>query len=162
MATAQPASELTYSQEDVQQILNLAIAQQAYAGEFSAQQLLEIAEELEISPSNLEAALQTWQTQSIEQQRRQNFDQYRQGNLKKQIGRYVIANGGLISVNALMGFTFPWSMYIALLWGLRLGLNAWNVYHTADEGYEKAFQRWERQRQVRQKINHWLGQVLST
>lgn len=161
MATAKSVSELTYSQEDVQQILNLAIAQQAYAGEFSPQQLQEIAEELEISAGTLETAIQTWQTQSLEQQRRQNFDEYRQGNLRKQVGRYLIANTGLVCVNALMGFAFPWSAYIALLWGLRLGLSAWNVYHTADAGYEKAYQRWQRQRQVQQKINHWLGRVLS-
>ncbi|NJK30022.1 MAG: Pr2TM family membrane protein [Acaryochloris sp. RU_4_1] len=161
MTTDQSSPELTYTQEQVQQILNLAIAQQAYEGEFSYTQLVEIAEELGISPTALNYAAQALQTQRSELVKRQNFDTYLKANLRKQVGRYAIANSSFILLNLLMGFSTPWSLYIALLWGLRLGLNAWNVYHTQDEAYEKAFQRWERKHQLQQKVNNWLERLLS-
>lgn len=161
MATDQSNAALTYSQEQVQQILNHAIAQQAYEGEFSHDQLVEIAEELGISQIVLNQAAQSIKTQQGELVRRQSFDHYRQTNLRKKTGRYAIANSSLILLNALMGFSFPWSLYIALLWGLRLGLNAWNVYHTGDEAYEQAFRRWERKHQLQQKVDTWLGRLLS-
>lgn len=161
MATNPSKAALTYSQDQVQQILNLAIAQQDYDSEFSHTQLLEIAEELGIPQLTLEQAIQTVQTQQGELARRQSFDQFRRANLRKKAGRYAIANSSLILINALMGFSFPWSFYIALLWGLRLGLNAWNVFHTGDEAYEQAFRRWERKHQLQQKVDTWLGRILS-
>lgn len=161
MGTDQSDATLTYSQEQVQQILNLAIEQQAYEGEFSHEQLVEIAEELGISQIALSHAAQSLKTQQGELVRRQSFDQYRQINLRKKAGRFAIANSSLILLNTLMGFSFPWSLYIALLWGLRLGLNAWNVYHTGDEAYEQAFRRWERKHQLQQKVDTWLGRFLS-
>ncbi|WP_299485515.1 2TM domain-containing protein [Acaryochloris sp. IP29b_bin.137] len=161
MAINPSKATLTYSQEQVQQILNLAIAQQDYDGEFSHAQLLEIAEELGIPQPTLDQAIQNVKTQQSELARRQSFDQYRRANLRKKAGRYAIANSSLILVNALMGFSFPWSLYIALLWGLRLGLNAWNVFHTGDEAYEQAFRRWERKHQLQQKADTWLGRILS-
>ena len=161
MATDQSNAALTYSQEQVQQILNLAIAQQAYEGEFSYAQLVEIAEELGISPIALDHAAQSFTTQQGELAKRQSFDHYRQVNLRKKAGRFAIANSSLILLNALMGFSFPWSLYIALLWGLRLGLKTWNVYHTGDEAYEQAFRRWERKHQLQQKVDTWLGRLLS-
>lgn len=161
MATDPSKATLTYSQEQVQQILNLAIAQQDYEGEFSHTQLLEIAEELGIPQITLEQAAQSIKTQQDERVRRQSFDHYRRTNLRKKAGRYAIANSSLILLNTLMGFSFPWSLYIALIWGLRLGLNAWNVYHTGDEAYEQAFRRWERKHQLQQKVDTWLGRLLS-
>lgn len=152
---------LTYSQEQVQQILNLAIAQQDFESEFSHTQLLEIAEELGIPQQTLEQAVQSVTTQQSQLAKRQSFDQYRRTNLRKKAGRYAIANSSLIMVNALMGFTFPWSLYIALLWGLRLGLNTWNVFHTGDEAYEQAFRRWDRKHQLQEKVDTWLGRFLS-
>ena len=83
MATDQSNAALTYSQEQVQQILNLAIAQQAYEGEFSYAQLVEIAEELGISPIALDHAAQSFTTQQGELAKRQSFDHYRQVNLRK-------------------------------------------------------------------------------
>jgi hypothetical protein len=161
MTTDQSSPELTYTQEQVQQILNLAIAQQAYEGEFSYAQVVEIAEELGISQTALDHAAQALKTQRSELVKRQNFDVYLKANLHKQVGRYAIANSSFILLNLLMGFSIPWSLYIALLWGLRLGLKAWNVYHTQDEAYERAFRRWERKHQLQQKVNSWLGRLLS-
>ena len=49
-----------YQQEDIQQILNLAIARQGDGEEFSREHLVEIAAELGISPDTLLEAEQEW------------------------------------------------------------------------------------------------------
>jgi hypothetical protein len=140
----------TYRQEDIQQILNLAIAQQAHEGEFSHEQLLEIAAEMEISPETLQQAEHLWQQEQSGLQQRQAFNGYRKAKLKRRAGRYAIVNTGLFLLNGLTGFSVLWFAYIALIWGLKLSLNAWNVYHTQGDAYERAFQRWTRQKRLGQ------------
>ena len=93
-----------YSQEQVQQILNVAIARQDYDGEFSRAQLFEIAEELEIPPQCLIQAEQTWLKQQSESQERLAFNAYRQDKLKAQCVRNGITSGGLLAITALLNF----------------------------------------------------------
>ncbi|PZD73961.1 hypothetical protein C1752_01788 [Acaryochloris thomasi RCC1774] len=144
-----PASR-SYSQEDIQQILNVAIAQQNYEGEFSHDQLLEIAAEMEIPTATLRQAEQLWQQEQSGLQRRQAFNGYRKAKLKRRVGRYAIVNTGLCLLNGLTGFSFLWFPLLALPWGIMLGLNAWNIYHTQGDAYERAFQRWNRKKIVGQ------------
>lgn len=152
MSFSKSPAPQSYRQEDIQQILSLAIAQQAHESEFSQAQLLEIAAEMEISAEALQQAEHQWRQQQGEQQQRQAFDGYRRARLRRRVERYAIVNVGLILLNSLTGFSILWSAYIALVWGLKLSLNAWNVYHTQGEAYEKAFQRWNR----RNVMKHWF------
>ena len=75
----------SYTQEDIQQILQLAIARQTddKDKEFSYQQLLEIASELDIPPESLQLAEREWLEQQVEIQKRQEFNVYRVGSFKK-------------------------------------------------------------------------------
>ncbi|MGB7413160.1 MAG: 2TM domain-containing protein [Thermosynechococcaceae cyanobacterium] len=149
----------SYRQEDIQDILNLAIAQQVHEGEFSRDQLLEIAAEMEISAESLQQAETLWRQQQNYSLQRQSFDEYRKSRLKRRIGRYAIVNTGLLLLNSLTGLSVLWSAYIALIWGLKLSLNAWNVYHTHGEAYETAFRRWNRQHLVRTWLQTWTHRL---
>lgn len=157
-----PESQIakSYSQEDIQQILNLAISRQAYEGEFTRKQLLEIAEELEISPDCLQAAERDWSSQQIEIQKRQAFNQHRRSKLKKQAGKYVIINSFLLSLNWLSAGDLSWSPYILLIWGLGLGLNAWSTFQSQGEEYERAFSKWYRRHQVKRSLNTFFNKLL--
>lgn len=56
-----PPSTHAYSQEDVQEILNIAMADRSTLDpELSHPQLLEIAQELSISPKTIELAKNQW------------------------------------------------------------------------------------------------------
>ena len=150
----------SYSAEAVQQILNLAIAQQADQGEFSRPQLVEIAAELGISRADLAAAEQRWGQQQDEIEHHRAFNRYRQANLHRQVGQYAIVNAGLLLLNLITGGNL-WCLYVLLFWGLKLGLEAWNVYHTQGEAYEKAFRKWRRKHRFRNFIQTWLGRLLN-
>lgn len=153
----------SYQQEDIQQILNLAIARQASDGEFSREQLVEIATELGISTDILAVAEQDWLVQQKEGLKRQDFNNYRRSKLQKKVGKFVIVNGFLISLNFLSAGEVSWSLYILLFWGLGLGLNTWNTLHLQGEEYEKAFRLWYRKHQISEsissRINNWMKAI---
>lgn len=149
-----------YNQEDIQQILQLAIARQANDGEFSREQLLEIAAELDISPECLQLAEQDWQIKQGEIVKRQDFNIYRRKKLQKNAGNYVIVNSFLVLLNLINTGSLSWSLYVLLFWGLGLGLKAWNTYNTDNEEYEKAFQLWSRNQQLRQSIKGFVAKLL--
>jgi hypothetical protein len=152
----------TYSQEDIQQILNLAIARQAddINKEFSYEQLLEIAAELDISPESLRLAEYEWLEKQGDIQQRQAFDTYRQTRFKKRFGNYTIANVFLVLFDLVSGGGLSWSLYILLCCGLVLGLDAWNTFQIKGEDYEIAFQRWRRKHQVKQFFNKLINNFL--
>ncbi|GAB1544084.1 hypothetical protein NUACC21_67600 [Scytonema sp. NUACC21] len=151
-----------YSQEDVQQILNLAIARQANdkEKEFSYEQLLEIASELEISPDLIQQAERDWLTTQGEMQQRQAFDIYRQSRFKKRFANYAIVNAFLMSIDLLGGAGLAWSLYILVGSGFAVGIDAWKTFQIKGEEYEMAFQRWRRKHQVKKffntVVNRWL------
>jgi hypothetical protein len=145
----------TYSQDDIQQILHLAIARQADDNnkEFSYEQLLEIAGELEISIDTLKQAEQDWLQQHGEMLQRRAFNAHRQGRFKKRVGKYAIVNVFLLSLNLLGGAGLSWSLYILLCSVFAVGLDAWNTFQIKGEEYELAFQRWRRKHQVTKFFN---------
>ena len=160
MTISEPKITRSYHQEDIQQILQIAIARMAHEGEFSREQLLEIAAELEISPECLQIAEREWLTQQADSQKRQEFNTYRRSKLQKRVGNYVIVNSFFVLLNLVSAGDLSWSLYVVLFWGLGLGLNIWNTYQYKGEDYEKAFQTWHRQHQLKQSVNTLLNKWL--
>lgn len=161
MTCPEPKHDRVYTQEDVQNILNLAIAEHAYQGEFSRSQLYEIGLELGVSETILQRAEQVWLQNCNHAAKRDEFNQVQRTKLRQKTVRFAIVNTGFISLNALTGFGFAWSLYILVFWGLSLGLKAWSVFSLQGEAYERAFQRWNRTIQVRNLMNGWLNRVLN-
>ncbi|HYW22058.1 MAG TPA: 2TM domain-containing protein [Nodularia sp. (in: cyanobacteria)] len=155
MTAFEPQSLRSYSQEDVQRILQLAIAHQAddQDKEFSYEQLLEIATELDISQDSLNLAEVDWRSQHSEMQQRQAFNSYRIAKFKKRVGNYAIINSFLMLLDIVGGGGLAWSLYFLLFCGLTLGLDIWNTFQTQGEEYEMAFQKWYRKHQIKQTIN---------
>ena len=163
MTVFEPQITRYYNQQDIQQILNLAIARQVKDEELSREQLVEIATEIGISTDILVAAEQEWRLQQKEQQKRKNFNIYRHSKLKKRFGKYLIVNSFLVGLNLISVGTLSWSLYIILFWGMWLGLSAWNTYQLQGEEYEQAFQKWYRKQQLTEvahsvytRINNWI------
>ncbi|MGK7932042.1 MAG: 2TM domain-containing protein [Microcystaceae cyanobacterium] len=149
----------TYCQEDAQQILQLAIAQKMNQEELSKEQLWEIAEELDIDAATLVEAEQEWFKQRQMLQKRQEFDLYRRENLKHRLTRFGIVNGFLITLNLISGGVLSWSLYILLIWGMKVTLNIWQTYQQRGEAYEQAFERWNVKNEVKESISNIWSKV---
>ncbi|MCH2048738.1 MAG: 2TM domain-containing protein [Trichodesmium sp. ALOHA_ZT_67] len=149
-----PQNEITqtYAQDDVQQILQLALVNRSEGGEFTKVQLLEIAQEMGVSPEELAVAEQEWLSQRGEFQEKQIFNQVRREKLKQGAIKYGIVNSFLLLLNLVTSHTFSWSLPILLLWGLWLALDAWKTFQIEGENYENAFQRWRLKKQLGQSI----------
>ncbi|GAB4471295.1 MAG: hypothetical protein OHK0037_30580 [Elainellaceae cyanobacterium] len=155
-----------YSQDEVQHILQVAIARQDQSSDavehLTRAQLLEIAEELGISPGELHEAEIEWRAQSGEMQERQAFDQARKGRFQRRVTRYLIVNGFLAGCALLAsgGASVMGVPYIALFWGMFLALDGWNTYGLTGDRYEDAFRKWQRRhrlkRSVHSLLNRWL------
>ncbi len=159
MTTSETKIVRSYSQEDIQQILSIAIARQADDSEFSYQQLLEIAEELEITPESLQQSEIDWRSQNTIVRQKQTFDLYRRNRLKKKVGNYAIANSFLVLLDLLNSGDLSWSLYIMLIWGLKVGLDSWNTYYSNSEEYERAFQKWIGRNQLKQSVHTFVGNI---
>ena len=153
-----------YPQEDVQKILQLAIARQAESDELSYEQLVEIASELGISQDNLQEAEKAWQIQRKEQQERLAFNQHQRKQWQQHLIKYLLVNGGLILIDVLTAPSYlpSWSIYVVLFWGLALVWDGWYRYQAQGEKYERSFQWWRRKQQLNHSVNRLLDKVLKT
>jgi len=151
-----------YSQADVQQILQVAIARQAQAGEveqLTRVQLLEIADEMGISAGELQIAEQEWQVQRGDALERQEFNRIRGSRFQRRTTRYLIVNGFSAAIALLItgGGGWLWAPYLALGWGMIVALDAWNTFYLAGDRYEDAFQSWRRKRLFKRSVHSWLN-----
>lgn len=142
----------SYDQEDIQQILQIAIARKTDNEELSREQLWEIAAELDIEPQALQVAEQEWLRQKQIQRQRLEFNHFRRSVLKHKATRYVIVNTFLIIINLLSAHTLTWSAYILLIWGLGLSLQAWQTFQAKGEAYEQAFENWRFKKEMKQSM----------
>ncbi|MBE9098988.1 2TM domain-containing protein [Vacuolonema iberomarrocanum] len=153
-----------YSQEDVHQILEVAIAHQAeQAGqmELTREQLLEIADDLGINATELEVAERTWLLQRGEQRERQAFDRFRRQRFQQRLVRYLIVNGGLAAIAYLSTGSVLGVPLIMLFWGMFLALDAWNTFFQRGDRYEIAFQRWRRRKRLQRSLSGLVDRFLS-
>ncbi len=161
MTNSDNKSIRSYTQDDVQQILHLAIARQAndQNKEFSYAQILEIADELQISPESLKEAERDWLVQQGDVQRRLSFDIYRQKRFQKRLGNYAIINGFFLLIDFIGGWAISWSLYPLCFFTLLSGLEGWNTFNKGEE-YEIAFQKWNRRHQLKKSFSNLISRFL--
>ena len=162
MNSSEPSLTRAYSQEDVQQILNIALAQHPSTGtELSYAQLLEIADELRISPDTLELAKNKWLSQQGASEKFQEFEAYRRSRFQDKLGKYAITNTCLVALNFLTGFGVPWSLFVLIFWGMGFGLDAWRFfYQRQGQAYDRAFQNWERKQKIQKSITGLIDKLV--
>lgn len=151
MKTSEQPTTCLYSQEEVQQILNIALAQHPTPEtKLSYAQLVEIAEELQILPETLKLAENKCLSKQEAIEKRQKFDADRRSRFQDRTGRYVIINACLVTLNVLTGFNIAWSLYVLVFWGMIRGLDTWRFFYQAQgQAYERVFQNWERKQKIR-------------
>jgi hypothetical protein len=140
----------SYSQEDVREILDIAMAGRSTLDpDLSHPQLLEIAQELSISPDSIELAKNQWLSQQQIIKKHQEFDLYRRAKLQDRISKCAIVNACLIPLNFFTGFGVPWSLYVLTSWGVVRGVAAWQVFFQRQGyAYDRAFQKWQYQQKT--------------
>ncbi len=163
MKTTENTSTLTYSHDEIQEILQIAIARQSLSQNdqesMTQTQLWEIATELGINHDTIINVEKDWHEKQLIQQKRNEFNAYRREEFQYKIIRFSIINLFLMAINLLGAHQLSWSLYVALMWGLFLALNAWQTFETKGEKYEKAFLNWERKSQFKEYLLNIWGEI---
>ncbi|MBD2519111.1 2TM domain-containing protein [Nostoc sp. FACHB-973] len=123
---------MSYNSEDVQKILEIALNDRQ-EGEFSREQLVEMASELGISANTLEKTEQKWLVQQEEELVRGTFNTLRRRDFWKHFISFIAVNLFLILLNLITSPSYFWSIFPVLGWGLGLFFHWWNVYQTKTE-----------------------------
>lgn len=150
-----------YRQEEVQQILQLAIARQVETEELSRTQLLEIADEMGISRDDLQLAEQEWLTSRGEAQERQAFNLYRREQFWQSTTKLLIFNAFVLILDLSTSGSITWARFFVLICGLVWSLNAWKTFRLKGESYEDAFQNWRRRRWLKRSVTSFLNRWVS-
>ncbi|MEH2351572.1 MAG: 2TM domain-containing protein [Nostoc sp.] len=135
---------MTYDSEDVQKILEIALTRKQ-KGEFSREQLLEMASELGISSDILEKTEKKWLVQQEEERLRHTFNTFRRRAFWGHFVSFSAVNLFLILLNFITSPSYFWAIFPLLGWGLGLFFHWWGVYQSKSEDYEIAFQKWRSQ-----------------
>ncbi|BAW95447.1 hypothetical protein NIES970_03530 [[Synechococcus] sp. NIES-970] len=147
-----PQGPETYQVEDIQAILQLAIARRDTESELTRTQLEEIAADLGIPQTDLVAAEQAWLDLKVETTKKQTFNLYRRQLLKTRVIRFSIINSFLVGLDALDTGHPSWSLYVLLCWGMFFSLRSWRLWQTSGTDYETEFQKWDRKMQLKESV----------
>ncbi|NJK34847.1 MAG: 2TM domain-containing protein [Oscillatoriales cyanobacterium SM2_2_1] len=160
-------SEL-YSADQVQQILQRALSKRDHLGDnLTREQVQEIASELGVSAADFLAAEQEWRNQQQEQGDRQEFDRYHRRKFLDTAVTLGVVGSFLCALNWLGDHRITWAVYPLLCFGFILTLKAWSTLQPHSQGYQRAYQKWLRDRKQKQffvgmaqKVTTKLGQWL--
>ncbi len=174
MPTSPSSQPKTYSQDEVQEILYLAIANQAKAGELSRDQLFEIADELGLAPQDIQEAELEWQGRQRIDQEKQAFIRWRRLQFHQHTIKYLIVNGFLVVFDFLtfgdagIGLVITgthalsFSLFIALAWGLFLVLDGWQSTQTEGRTFERKFRKWQRRQWLTKSVRNFFSRIFGT
>ncbi|MEO0406456.1 MAG: 2TM domain-containing protein [Cyanobacteria bacterium P01_A01_bin.135] len=151
----------TYRQDEIQEILQIAIARHTGVDELSRQQLYEIADELGLTLQQIQSAEQDWASGRQASWEHSEFQRHRRVRFRQHLIKYGITNGFLMLFDLTTfgdgRFTLSFSLYIAMMWGLFLTLDGWRAFQTEGDAYDRAFQSWRRRQWLRQSARRLLS-----
>ncbi|MBD2629483.1 MULTISPECIES: 2TM domain-containing protein [Nostocaceae] len=118
---------MTYSSEEMQQILQKAFVRKQ-EGEFTQEQIIEIALELGVSSESLQAAEKEWLIQQVEMKKQQISNSKKRKEFKSHLISFIVINGFLILLNLFTSPSYFWAIFPILGWGLGLLLHGIKTY----------------------------------
>lgn len=139
------------SDEDVEEILRLAVRSENFAGEDLRGRLVNSASELGISPEALAQAEQQWKAQkqsqiNAEQDKldRKLYKKSEVGDFISHLGSYLAVNGFLLWVDWRDG-SVTWVQWPVMGWGIAIAIHAFSLFaHN-----ERDYQRWRKKKSKR-------------
>ncbi|MCC5615491.1 2TM domain-containing protein [Nostoc sp. CHAB 5836] len=123
---------MTYDSEDVQKILEIALTRKQ-EGEFSREQLIEMASELGISSNILKTTEQNWLAQQEEERSQRTFNTFRRKAFWAHFVSFLAVNLFLILLNLITSPSYFWAIFPVLGWGLGLFFHWRSIYQTKSQ-----------------------------
>jgi len=143
------------SDEDIEEILRLAVRDVGFDGGNLRDRLNASASELGISADVLAQAEKQWidrrqgeLTKEQELEDRKMFKKLRVGDFVSHLGSYLAVNAFLMFIDLRKG-GIDWAFWPLLGWGIGLFIHMFSLFgHGADQ--ERDFQRWQKKRRKKE------------
>lgn len=141
----------SYDADEAEQILERAAARTASGRAVSRERLLAMADELGISPEEVEAAAAEVEGERQDRELRAEFVAKRRAGFWAILVPFLSVNLMLFVINWLTGFGHPWFLYPLLGWSVGMASHAAAVLPTRGPAFEKEFAAWREQRIKREQ-----------
>ncbi len=148
------------TEEDVDEVLKLALRKQGRADQDLRARLVEAAEELGISPAEL---LQAEEEYALCKEERKEFHEFKQRQVREfreHFFAYIIINSLLVAINWITAGTVNWAIWPILGWGIGLAFHAWGSLNSGSESFQEEFSNFRRRR--RRKLDEERSNRLPT
>lgn len=145
------------SDDDVEEILRLAVRSQGIEGSTLRERLNASASELGISKEALQEAERQWSERKqsaesieLEEKDRTLYRKLRRGDFITSLGTYVAVNAFLLWIDGGGDNKFSWSLWVLAAWGIAVVSHIFSLFgHSAET--EAKFQKWRRKRYKNEK-----------
>ncbi|NES99551.1 MAG: 2TM domain-containing protein [Sphaerospermopsis sp. SIO1G2] len=117
---------MTYNSQEMQQILDVAFQRQQQ-GEFTQEQIIEIASELGVSEEALKAAEKVWLMKQFEVKKQQMSNYQKRQEFRSHLISFIVINAFLILLNLFTSPDYFWAIFPLLGWGIGLFFHWLNV-----------------------------------
>ncbi|MCH7904655.1 MAG: 2TM domain-containing protein [Armatimonadetes bacterium] len=127
--------------EDVDEILKLAVRRQGGSHGDLRARMLEAADELGISDSDLQQAEDEYLQQKID---RDEFDEFRRKQrreFRQHLFCYVVTNALLVGIDVMADGGIDWAMWSILGWGIGIASHAWATLNSDSQPFQEEFEK---------------------
>ncbi|MBD2137000.1 2TM domain-containing protein [Anabaena sp. FACHB-1237] len=118
---------MTYNSQEMQQILEVAFKRKQ-EGEFTKEQIIEIASELGVSSEAIKIAEQEWLKTQVSVKQETMSKREKRQEFQSHLTAFLIINGFLISLNLFTSPGYFWAIFPLLGWGVGLLFHGINTY----------------------------------
>lgn len=132
------------SDEDVDEILKLALRRQDGSDQDLRGRLAVAAQELGISDEDLETAENEYLSNKADTREFIEYKRRRRRELREHVFSYVIVNAMLVAVNWISSGKLTWAVWPILGWGVGLAFHAWATLNSDSESFQDEFEQFRR------------------
>ena len=132
------------SDEDVDEILKLALRRQDGSDQDLRGRLAVAAQELGISDEDLETAENEYLSNKADTREFLEYKRRRRRELREHVFSYVIVNAMLVAVNWISSGKLTWAVWPILGWGVGLAFHAWATLNSDSESFQEEFEQFRR------------------
>jgi hypothetical protein len=147
------------SEEDVDEVLKLALRKQGHGDQDLRSRLTAAAEELGITPEDLALAEEEYAQTKEEKKEFLEFKRRQVREFREHFFAYIIVNTLLVAINWITVGTVNWAIWPILGWGVGLAFHAWGSLNSGSESFQEEFANFRRKRRSKRKEEErWFAQ----
>ena len=143
------------SDEDVDEILKLALRQQGHGDSNLRQRLSASAEELGISEDALQRAEEAYLEQKDAEREFVEFRRRQRREFRDHLFMYLTVNAFLVGMNFYRDGEIGWAVWPILGWGIGVACHAWQALNSQSEPFQEEFEKFKQKR--RHGGRRWRG-----